>query len=229
MWPVRDGILDTLGDVPEPTITPFQRLMQSKVVVSIYEGLWRQLGYYAASSRFFGDEIETVLRLHRGKRCERLLDLACGTGIFTRPLARETGSLVVGLDLSWPMLRQAQRLIRRVGLRNIVLIRGTAFRLPFVSGTFDCLNCCGALHLFESPDAALKEIGRVLASDGYLCVQTTLRPDYSAGMAYFLERFIRFGFFQPSDLNEKICQHGFKILESERHRISYTFLSRHLS
>ena len=228
-WPVRDGIPDTLGDASEDVITPFQRLMQSRMVASIYEGVWRRLGYYVASSRMFGEELKTVLRLHRGKRCQRILDLACGTGIFTRPLARQASGLVIGLDLSWPMLRQAQRLAGRGRLNNVILIRGTAFHLPFVPGTFDYVNCCGALHLFQSPDAALDEIARVLASGGHLCVQTTIRPDHSAGMAYFLEHFIRFGFFSQADLHERIFQRGFKILESERHRISYTFLSRHFS
>ena len=227
-WPVRQGILDTLGDLPGTAITPFQRLMQSRMLVSIYEGVWRRLGYWMASSRLFADELETVLRFQRGKPCGRLLDLACGTGIFTRPLAGQA-SLVFGVDLSWPMLWQAKRLITRDRLQNVVLIRGTAFNLPFVPGTFDYVNCCGALHLFQSPDAALDEIARVLACGGHLCVQTTIRPDHSAGMAYFLERFIRFGFFSPADLQERIFQRGFKILESERHRISYTFLSRHFS
>jgi len=69
----------------------------------------------------------------------------------------------------------------------------------------------------------------VLAPGGYLTVQTTIRPEHSAGTAYLLERFIRFGFFDQSGLDEKISQKGFKILESERHRISYTFLARYLS
>ena len=39
----------------------------------------------------------------------RMLDLACGTGVFARPMARTAG-MVVGFDLSWPMLNRAQRL-----------------------------------------------------------------------------------------------------------------------
>ncbi len=228
IWPMRDGILDMMDD-PAPVITPFQRLMQSRLIVSIYEGIWRQLGYYMASSRLFLREVETVLRLQRGNRSDRLLDLACGTGVFTRPLARQTNALVVGLDLSWPMLRQAQRLIRREGLSKVMLIRGTAFRLPFAAGSFDYVNCCGALHLFESPDTALDEIARTLKPGGHLCVQTTIRPDHSAGIAFVLERFIRFGFFELTDLQQRMCRRGFKVIESERHRISYTFLSRYLS
>jgi SAM-dependent methyltransferase len=224
-YPFRDGILDFLGDEAAEVITPFQRIMQSPLVVSIYERFWRRLGYFIASSRTFEKEVATILRLQRPQPTGRLLDLACGPGVFTRPLARQAGGAVVGLDLSWPMLHQARRLAQREGLSNVVLMRGTAFRLPFVDGAFQHVNCCGALHLFDQPDLALSEIVRVLDPAGGVSVQTTIRPIHSGGMAFFLERFIRFGFFDEQDLIRRLELQGLHILESERHRISYSFLA----
>jgi ubiquinone/menaquinone biosynthesis C-methylase UbiE len=107
----------------------------------------------------------------------------------------------------------------------VLFIRATAFSMPFADASFSYVNCCGALHLFDRPDAALKEIGRILTPGGHLCVQTTIRPARSAGFAYFLERFIRFGFFDEPELREKLQLEGFRIVESERHRISFTFLA----
>lgn len=226
-FPLRQGVLDMLGESREEVITPFQRVMQTPLIVNIYEKFWRRAGYYLASSRSFSREVDTVKRHERGRDCARLLDLACGPGVFTRPLARQGGGIVVGFDLSWPMLQQARKLVEREGLRNVVLIRGTAFHLPFVASTFDYVNCCGALHLFDQPEVALGEIDRVLRREGHFCVQTTIRPNHSGGFAFLLERFIRFGFFGESELLEMIRSKGFVILESERHRISYTFLARH--
>ncbi len=225
-YPLRDGILELMGDASAEVITPFQRIMQTPAVVSIYESLWRRLGYFIASSRPFAREIETMLRLQQGIDTERVLDLACGTGVFTRPLARRARGIVVGFDLSWPMLRQAKRLIERDSIKNVLLVRGTAFRLPFLAGAFPSVNCCGALHLFDRPDLALKEIQRVLGPGGCLSAQTTIRPDRSGGIAYFLERVIRFGFFGETELRESLRLHGLKVLESERHRISFSFLAR---
>jgi SAM-dependent methyltransferase len=225
-YPVLDGILDLVGSDAAEVITPFQRLMQTPLLVSIYEKLWRRAGYFLASSRAFDKEVGTILRLQRVATADRLLDLACGTGVFTRPLASRAKGIVVGLDLSWPMLRHARRLLEGTGRKNIVLMRGTAFRLPFLGGAFQSINCCGALHLFDQPDLALKEIGRVLHPAGLLSVQTTIRPERSGGMVYLLERLIRFGFFNESELRERVRLHGLKILESERHRISFTFLAR---
>jgi ubiquinone/menaquinone biosynthesis C-methylase UbiE len=226
-FPVRNGILDMLGNERAEVITPFQRLMQTPTIVSIYEKLWRRAGYYMASSRSFGQEMQTILRIAKGRTPESALDLACGTGVFTRPLARIGGNMVVGLDLSWPMLKRAQKLLKSDGLSNAVFVRATALSLPFKDAVFPYVNCCGALHLFDRPDAAMREIGRVLKPGGHLCAQTTIRPERSAGFIYFLERFIRFGFFEEPALKEQLKLAGFSIVESERHRISFTFLARH--
>jgi SAM-dependent methyltransferase len=224
-YPVRQGILDMMPDESAEVITPFQRLMQAAPVASIYERLWRPLGYYIASSRPFSEEVCAVLRLQQETDRSRILDVACGTGVFARPLARAAG-LVVAFDLSWPMLDRAQWLAHREGTANLAFIRGTVFRLPFVAGAFPTINCCGALHLFDQPDAALREMGRVLRPGGHVSIQTTIRPDHSGGVAYFLERFIRFGFFKEDELKERMLRHGFEILRSERHRISFTLLAR---
>lgn len=225
-FPIKKGILDMMGSDSSETITPFQRLMQTPGIVSIYEKLWRRIGYYLASSRPFGQEMRTVLQFGKNRNTSQALDLACGTGVFTRPLARQGGGFVVGIDMSWPMLTHAQRLMENEGMRNILYVRSTAFCLPFVDAAFPYVNCCGALHLFSRPDAALKEIGRILIPGGYLCVQTTIRPNRSAGFAYFLERFIRFGFFDEDKLREQMRCQGFTLVESERHRISFTFLAQ---
>jgi ubiquinone/menaquinone biosynthesis C-methylase UbiE len=225
-YPARDGILDFTPPGTVETITPFQRVMQNRQVVAVYERLWRRLGYFLASSRSFDREMKTVLG-HVGRvPGDRLLDLACGPGVFTRPIAKARGTQVVGFDLSWPMLRYAERTAREEGIANIAWIRGTVFRLPFIAGAFPGVNCCGALHLFTNSRAALQEITRVLAPAGHLSVQTTLRPARSAGFASVLERYIRFGFFQERELSELLRDSGLSVLESERHRISFTFLAR---
>jgi SAM-dependent methyltransferase len=227
-YPERNGILDMLGSESKEVITPFQRLMQTPLIVSIYENQWRRAGYYMASSRSFEKEMQTVLRLAARVSPERLLDLACGPGVFTRPLARGHGGPVVGLDLSWPMLNRAQSVVKREGPGNVLFVRASAFSLPFSDAAFPFVNCCGALHLFDRPSDALSEIARVLEPGGHLCVQTTIRPARSAGFAYFLERFIRFGFFGETELRELMRSHGFSIIENERHRISFTFLARRI-
>jgi ubiquinone/menaquinone biosynthesis C-methylase UbiE len=225
-YPIKNDILDMLGSESEEVITPFQRLMQTPLIVSIYEKHWRKVGYFLASSRSFGKEMETVLRFGRIASPERALDLACGPGVFTRPLAQITSGPIIGVDLSWPMLKHAQQVFSKKQAGDIHFVRATAFSLPFADNSIPFVNCCGALHLFDRPSDALAEIARVLKPGGHLCVQTTIRPTRSAGFAYFLEHFIRFGFFDEIELRKKLQTQGFSIIESERHRISFTFLAR---
>jgi SAM-dependent methyltransferase len=225
-YPQQDGILDMMVGRSGEVITPFQRIMQTPAIVYIYEQWWRRAGYFIASARSFDSEMGSVLGYEKGRGAGRILDLACGPGVFTRPLAQQAGGLVVGFDLSWPMLRRAEHLLQRDHVRNVILMRGTVFQLPFVDGAFPYINCCGALHLFADSERALEEIVRVLAPGGHLCVQTTLRPSRSWGLSFLLERFIRFGFFDETELRRWLERRNLKILQSERHRISFTFLAR---
>jgi ubiquinone/menaquinone biosynthesis C-methylase UbiE len=224
-YPAINGILNMTGNDSQEVITPFQRLMQAPAIVSIYEKIWRRIGYFLASSRSFSKEIQTVLMHGKKRNMGRALDLACGPGVFTRPLALQDKGIVIGLDLSWPMLRRAQKQVKREGIKNVLLIRASAFRLPFKNESFSHVNCCGALHLFDRPQDALSEIHRVLSPRGSFCVQTTIRPNRSAGFAFILERFIRFGFFNEEELLDHLKNQGFTIEEWERHRISFTFLA----
>lgn len=215
-----------VGNEAEEVITPFQRLMQTPLIVSIYEKFWRKAGYFLASSRSFGQEMETILRYAKGVSPTGALDLACGPGVFTRPLARITQGPVFGADLSRPMLRHAQKGLLKEQISSLFFVRATAFSLPFKDGMLPYVNCCGALHLFDRPSDALAEIARVLQPGGHLAVQTTIRPNRSAGFAYFLEHFIRFGFFDEPELRDMLKSLQFSIVASERHRISFSFLAR---
>ncbi len=138
-------------------------------MVAIYESrLWRRSPVFAlATGISFDAELAAIERLAAIEEAPRVLDLACGPGIYARPFARRAAAgRIVGLDLSRPMLRYAARRARAERLSNLDLVRGTALDLPFGSGAFDVVNCCGAVHLFPDVPRALREIHRVLAPGG---------------------------------------------------------------
>jgi len=143
--------------------------MESATVVAIYESrLWRRNPLFARiTGSSFEDELRMISQAVNLDAATRVLDLACGPGIYTRPFAQSLSKgRVVGLDLSWPMLRHARRKARAAQLDNLDLVRGSALSLPFASGCFDAVSCCGALHLFPDVPRALSEIRRVLAPGG---------------------------------------------------------------
>ncbi len=152
--------------------------MEWSPLVRIYESrLWRRNPVFRLATRISFERERALVEASAGlSGQERVLDLACGPGIYARRFAHALpGGFAVGLDLSVPMLREAVALRRAEGLRNLDLVRGSAMSLPFASGRFDFVNCCGALHLFPDARGALREIARVLAPGGRFSVATFRR------------------------------------------------------
>lgn len=99
---------------------------------------------------------------------DRVLDIACGTGLVSRDLVERWGCSVVGLDQSAPMLTRARaklaadpRLAERV-----TLVEGEAERLPFADGEFDHLTFTYLLRYVDDPAATLAELARVVKPGG---------------------------------------------------------------
>ncbi len=92
-----------------------------------------------------------------------VLDLACGTGDFSRLVAAHDPSVrPVAADLTFNMLR----LSARNGVRRLVC--ADAMKLPFPNSTFDAVFVGYGLRNFPRLDAALSEMRRVLKPGGKL-------------------------------------------------------------
>lgn len=98
---------------------------------------------------------------------QRVLDVACGTGILTREVSERVGAggSVVGLDPNEGMLLVAKRKAPEIEWRQ-----GRAEVLPFESNNFDAVVCQFGLMFFENRRAALEEMVRVLRQGGHLAV-----------------------------------------------------------
>jgi SAM-dependent methyltransferase len=99
-----------------------------------------------------------------------VLELGCGTGRITVPVAR-TGARVVGIDRSRPMLARAARKLRRAALtRGARLVRGDIRYLPFRRTRFPLVIApYGILQsLTREPDlaATLDSVARVIPKGG---------------------------------------------------------------
>ncbi len=104
-------------------------------------------------------------------RGARVLDVACGTGVFGRLAAHVVGpdGRVVGIDPSAIALSTA----RRIDPTSIVdWQQWDDGGLPFDNGTFDVVACQHALHRFPDPLLILEEMRRVLAPGGRLGITT---------------------------------------------------------
>lgn len=98
---------------------------------------------------------------------DRVLDVACGTGILAREAAERMGSseAIVGLDLAAGMLAVAERLAP-----SIEWHQGSAEHIPFPDGSFDAVVSQFGLMFFTDRVKALREMHRVLAPGGRLAI-----------------------------------------------------------
>lgn len=112
------------------------------------------------------EEIVTDSHLLKGMR---VLDVACGTGIFTAIIHEAVGEqgTVTGIDYAPEMIKQAK--LKRMG-ENVNFFVADVMRLPFADASFDIVFCNGATPHFDDVSAALLEMQRVLIPAGSLVV-----------------------------------------------------------
>lgn len=138
------------------------------------------------------------------------LDVACGTGMYTRNIARKA-SKVYGIDISEGMLKTALKYSKLHGLNNIIFARASADNLPFKDNFFDGVSCCCALHLFNDLNRSLGEMNRVLNEGGKLACLTYLRRGFWKNKdiyeIFLKERNIHF--FKLNELKKYLENAGF--------------------
>lgn len=229
-YPVQNRIIDL---VPEYSYqcTLAQAAMEWEPIIRLYESrLIRRSPYFAFFAGIsFDNELKMVMDAAKLIGTEKLLDLACGPGNYSRPFARKLiGGKVVGLDLSMPMLNHATLKAQAEGIENLCLIHGSALDLPFPEREFDAANCCGALHLFPDLNRALSEIYRVLTPGGRFTAATfrmTGSGKLSKRVAQWRHKKVGIKQFLPGELEALFNQAGFTNIQN-LHSIRYwTILS----
>ena len=115
----------------------------------------------------FGEAMLDAADLRPG---ERVLDIGCGNGATTIEAARRVrpGGVVVGIDLSSPMLGLARQRASAAGANEIEFVEADAQRHDFAVGAFDVAVSRFGVMFFDDPGAAFANIGRALAPGGRL-------------------------------------------------------------
>jgi len=111
---------------------------------------------------------------------ERVLDVACGTGVLAREAATRVSPAgsVVGLDCNDGMLDVARHTSPNIDWRL-----GQAEALPFEDDSFDAVLSQFGLMFFEDRVSALREMRRVLDAGGNLAVAVWDSLDNTPGYA----------------------------------------------
>jgi ubiquinone/menaquinone biosynthesis C-methylase UbiE len=124
---------------------------------------------------------EQLIERNGIKKGMQVLDLGCGSGAFTTFIARAVGDKgkVYALDIQADMLKQLENKLSKPennDIKNIKLIEGNAYELPFDDNSLDLVNMVTVIQEIPDRDRALQEVKRVLKPGGILAV-TELFPD----------------------------------------------------
>lgn len=127
-------------------------------------------GDYDAISRGIADSLEHAVMRLNPKPGEKILDLATGTGWTSRLVARK-GAVVTGVDIATGLLDAADRQATAEKL-PIRYLQADAEDLPFDDGSFDAVVSTVGVMFASKPEAAAKELGRVVRRGGRIALTT---------------------------------------------------------
>lgn len=227
-----NGTIDDFAPLETPQRPGLaQRTMQSRLVAPIYEH-WVRPTFTRLGGRISYDEEERYLDRHCAEVGGPSVDVACGTGRYTRWLSRRwPGELAIGVDRSLPMLEEAVVQGLRDGLRNTRFLRADAQHLPFATHSVGCVTCFGALHLFPSPDEAIFEIGRVLTAGGsFVCLTAGEAPKGAAKVAQRLfAKAATFRFFADDELAGYLKRGSMELIDTTRADMVLLFAAKKLA
>jgi ubiquinone/menaquinone biosynthesis C-methylase UbiE len=97
------------------------------------------------------------------------IDLACGPGTYTRPLAARVRH-AIGADLTPAMVEKARAEAARDGITNIEFVCADIYALPFADGAAGIVSCGYAFHHMTDPARAIAEMARVLQPGGRMAL-----------------------------------------------------------
>jgi len=132
---------------------------------------WQLAGDAPTAYTRFGHKImepwtDDLIRSANCRDGDRVLDVACGTGIVANRINLVTGKLcaITGIDLNEGMLSVARR------NPQIEWHRGSVAEMPFEADSFDVVLCQQGLQYFPERPVAMREMTRVLSAGGRLAL-----------------------------------------------------------
>jgi ubiquinone/menaquinone biosynthesis C-methylase UbiE len=152
----------------------------------------------------------------------RVLDIGCGSGVFSLYLAKKNGE-VVGIDGSREMIKICETKKRQAGLKNVEFVEADINNIKKLSiEKADLIICSSVLEYLDDIDKTLGDISSLLKDCGVFIVSVPNRmsiyrrleplsfkitgyPEYFACVKSVVTQ---------NEMSEKIEKQGFDLLES---------------
>lgn len=118
-------------------------------------------------NQFYLKRFKIVLNLLGKNKCEKLLDIGFGSGIFLPSLSLRTKKLF-GLD-NHNYVPQVSNFLSDLKIEAEIK-KGSVVALPYEDNQFDCVICLSVLEFVEDIDKAMSEIVRVAKSGAKIII-----------------------------------------------------------
>lgn len=126
-------------------------------------------------------EVRTTLEMMPNDFSGKMLDVPCGTGIFTKDLylSMKTAQ-IVAVDYSAQMIERFKLALACHECKHISFVQGDVGALQYEDESFDLVLCMNGYQCFPDKDRALSEIKRVLKTGGLLIGCTYVKGVYAS-------------------------------------------------
>lgn len=165
---------------------------------------------------------QTKQEMLKEQNLGKVLELGCGTGLYTETLQKMAKS-VVATDFSDEMIEAA--ILKRGYLRNVEFLKADALNLPFEAESFDSVFMANLIHVIGNAERVVQESKRVLKSGGRLIITSFAinEMNFFSRMAMGFRYIKTFG--KPSDeatkekttqqnIEQLLIKNGFEIAKS---------------
>jgi SAM-dependent methyltransferase len=119
----------------------------------------------------------------------QVLVAGCGTAQAARHALRQPENHVVGIDFSAASVAHTQALKHKYGLANLEVHQLPVEQVGELGHRFDKIVCTGVLHHLPDPDAGLRALRAVLATDG--AMHLMVYAPYGRAGVYMLQEYCR--------------------------------------
>lgn len=149
------------------------------------------------------------------KRPQKLLDVGGGTGRITQNFKGIVPKLFLA-DSSLPMLKAAKK--KHLFSETCCMVE----KLPYASGSFDCIVMVDAFHHVVNQKEALDEIIRILSDEGFFILEEPDIKHFQVKIIALFEKItgMRSHFFRVEDILDMLKQRNIKV---ETHYDSINF------
>lgn len=131
-----------------------------------FEASFQEADYYNKQTQ---DEkhLNDILAILNVKPGMKILDLGCGSGYLTFPIAEmNENASVIGLDIVTDTLERNQVKAQEMGIKNLEFVSYAGSAFPFAGASFDLVITRYALHHFSEIRKSISEVNRVLKCNG---------------------------------------------------------------